>query len=114
MTAIGWQETNTWSSAILAFDRRRHPQALVTMARTSQRGVVFSRKRITFGNRRRRWAVPHELCSQWLRLGESGARVSGAEAEVWIRESALSRAEEECASAVRYLRPGQPICQPQE
>jgi hypothetical protein len=45
--------------------------------------------------------------------GESGARVSGDEAAVRIRESALPGAEEKCASAVCHLRAGQPVYEPQ-
>ena len=46
--------------------------------------------------------------------GESGARVSSDEAAVRIRESTLSRAEEERAPAVRYLCPGESVCEPQK
>ena len=46
--------------------------------------------------------------------GESGARVSSDEAEVRIRESTLSRAEEERAAAVRYLCAGESVCEPQK
>jgi len=46
--------------------------------------------------------------------GEGGARVSSDEAEVRIRESTLSRAEEERAPAVRYLCAGESVCEPQK
>ena len=46
--------------------------------------------------------------------GESGTRISGDEAEVWIRESALPRAEEKRASAVCHLRARQPVHEPQK
>jgi len=46
--------------------------------------------------------------------GEGGARVSGDEAEVRIRESTLSRAKEERAPAVRYLCAGESVCKPQK
>src|SRR5216683_1574780 len=46
--------------------------------------------------------------------GESGARVSGDEAEVRVRESALSRAEEERAPAVCHLRAGEFVCESQK
>ena len=46
--------------------------------------------------------------------GESGARVSSDEAEVRIRESTLSRPEEERAPAVRYLCAGKSVCEPQK
>ena len=46
--------------------------------------------------------------------GESGACVSGDEAQVRIRESALPGVEEERAPAVCHLRPGEFVCQPQE
>ena len=45
---------------------------------------------------------------------ESRARVSSDEVEVRVRESALSRAEEECAPVVCHLRFGEPVCQPQK
>ena len=45
---------------------------------------------------------------------EGRARVSGDEAEVRIRESALPGAEEERASVVCHLRSGQPVCQSQQ
>ena len=43
-----------------------------------------------------------------------GARVSSDEVEVRIRESTLSRAEEERAPAVRYLCAGESVCEPQK
>ena len=46
--------------------------------------------------------------------GQGGACVSGHEAEVRLRESALSRAEEERAPTVCHLRSGQPVCEPQK
>ena len=46
--------------------------------------------------------------------GAGGARVSSDEAEVRIRESTLSRAEEERAAAVCHLRPGQLVSNSQE
>ena len=45
---------------------------------------------------------------------QSGAHVSGDEATVRIRESALPGAEEKRASAVCHLRAGQPVCEPQK
>ncbi len=46
--------------------------------------------------------------------GEGRARVSSDEAEVRIREGALSRTEEERAPALRHLRASQLVCKPQE
>src|ERR1022692_2070213 len=46
--------------------------------------------------------------------GVGGARVSGDEAEIWLRKSALPRAEEERASLVCHLRAGQPGREPEE
>src|SRR5690348_8833933 len=46
--------------------------------------------------------------------GESGARVSGAQAEVRVRESALPRAEEKRTPTVCHLCAGQSVCQSQE
>ena len=46
--------------------------------------------------------------------GEGGARVSSDEAAVRIRESTLSRAEEERAPAVRHLCAGKSVCEPQK
>src|SRR5262249_2180202 len=46
--------------------------------------------------------------------GEGGARVSRNEAEVRLRESTLSRAEEERAATVRYLCASKSVCEPQK
>src|SRR5579864_887680 len=46
--------------------------------------------------------------------GAGGARVSSDEAEVRIRESTLSRAEEERAPVVRYLRAAKSVYEPQK
>src|SRR5215470_7427323 len=46
--------------------------------------------------------------------GEGGARVSRNEAEVRLRESTLSRAEEERAATVRYLCASKAVCEPQK
>src|SRR5713226_5318047 len=52
---------------------------------------------------------PHQVAGAL----ESGTRVRGDEAEVWIRKSTLSRTGQECQPSVRDLRPGESVSGPQ-
>jgi len=101
------EETRVWGGRRLSGTERSDSRVRATSARLHPAALSLQ------GSDRGRSGVGEES-DEVEGAGESGARVSGDEAEVRVRESALSRAEEERAPAVCHLRAGEFVCESQK